>query len=285
MEKREMNPILQHITYVSLSTLFTIISLALLRFTSRARHRRIIFKAGFIYNTALIIIQTTFFLKGRFLFLDTFENSYIVYLGLAFAIFHARGIGALEVNAYANKETSLAFDNGFLRLLDIGLDRAIFFKKWTLIILATSAFYTVIISYLLIQIAPMETLDLPTRRTAGVILFLALATLGTHLIRKRYKIKHYNPSLEIKALSFGTKKTLQNRLHSFRANWILLVFSIWCATMTIVLLDELTNFEALEPPWRNLTKAVIYVFYLAIWTLGTILHHQAKKKSKMKNLN
>lgn len=280
-----MNPILQHIAYVGLSTLFTIISLAIVRFTSSARHRRIIFKAGFIYNTALIIIQTTFFLKGRFLFLDTFENSYIVYLGLAFAIFHARSIGALEVNAYANKDTSLAFDNGFLRLLDIGIDRAIFLAKWTLIILATSAFYTVIISYLLIQVAPMETLDLPTRRAAGVILFLALATLGTHLIRKRYKTKHYNPSFKIKAPSFGTKRTLQNRLHSFRVNWILLVCSIWCATMTIVLLDELTSFETLQPPWRDLTKAAIYVIYLAIWTLGTILHHQAKKKSKMKNLN
>lgn len=281
-----MNTTLQYISYLCLSVVFCLFSLLLIRRISKATHRGLLFKAGFIYNTALVLLQVNFFLKGQFPFVDTFKNSYIVFLGLAFSFFHIRNIGALETKVHEKMGTRLEFDNSFIKLLDRNIDQGLSLLKWMLIILATSAFYTAMIGYLLIQMFPIESLDIPTRRILGVILYLGLAALGTYLTYKHHQAKRYNPIFKKERTPpFGlTEKRLQNIFHGLRVNWLFLIFSIYCATMTILLLDEFANFDILKSPWRNFTKTVIYLLFLIIWLYGTIIHHRIKRKSEMKNL-
>lgn len=131
----------------------------------------------------------TFFMKKEFPLLAPFENSWINFLGLAFAYLHSRNIGTLADKAYDNAPPSPALSNSFIKLLDMTIDRGLYFAKWAAIILMTSASYTVIITYLLTLTPSSESLDMPTRRALGVILYLALAALGTFVTYRHHKAK------------------------------------------------------------------------------------------------
>ena len=148
-------------------------------------------KASFVYNAALALAQVNFFIKGEFLFLDTFDSSYIVFLGLVFSIYHLRSNGALNLKTCEKTDVLRAIDKNHVYLFDSYLNRILHFVKWGLIILTTSAFYTAMIGYLLIQILPEKSLDITTNRALGVILYLTLVALGTYLTHRHHKVKNH----------------------------------------------------------------------------------------------
>lgn len=281
-----MTPLFQHISYVTLSIIAILPPFLLSRYISRARHRKLLFKAGFTYNIIFLLIQINFLLKGQFPYLPDLQDSYIVFLGLAFASFHCRNIGALERKTYENTDTSSAFDNSLLTLLDVNIDRILFIAKWTIFILTTSVFYTVMIGYLLTLLLPIESLDIPTRRKYGLALYLVISALGTYLTYQHHKAKRYNPAFKIeRAPLFNlSEKRLRNIFYGLRPNWIFLVVAIYCAAMSIVLLDRYTDFDASTSPYRNLIKSVSYLFFLALWLYGTIIHHRIKRKKDMRTI-
>lgn len=281
-----MSSTLQHLSYLCLSMACFLPSLLLSGYISKARHRGLLFKLGFIYNITLALVQMNFFMVGKFPLIETFENSWIVFLGLVFSFFHCRHIGMLDAKAFHDTTPSLAFSNSFMTLLDITINRGLFFAKWTTIILATSAFYTVMIGVLLIQVIPTESVDMPTRIFLGATLYLVLVATGTYITYKYHRVKRYSPNFlkeQHRVLNPAGKK-LWNILRDLQPNWILLVMTIYCATMAIVLLDRLTDFDVQTSPWRNLAKAIIYIFFLALWLFGTVIRHGFKRKSEMKKL-
>ncbi|WP_141230187.1 hypothetical protein [Pseudomonas sp. Irchel 3A5] len=223
---------------------------------------------------------------GKFPLIETFENSWIVFLGLVFSFFHCRYIGMLDSKAFHDTSPSFAFSNSFMTLLDVTINRGLFFAKWTTIILATSVFYTVIIVALLIQVIPTESVDMPTHTFLVATLYLTLVATGTYITYKHHRAKRYNPNFlkERHRVLNPAGKKLRNILRGLRPNWILLVITIYCAIMTIVLLDRFTDFDVQTSPWRNLAKAIIYIFFLAMWLFGTVVHHGIKRKSEMKKL-
>ncbi|WP_122665780.1 hypothetical protein [Pseudomonas viridiflava] len=184
-----MNPVLQHISYVCLSVILLVPSALLGQHLSKPGHRRPAFKVGFVYNCGMALAQVNFFMKGEFLFLGTLDSSYIVFLGLVFSIFHLRSNAALSPGTYGKTDALSTTDLRSIYLFDLYMDRVLFWTKWGLIILITSAVYTVMIGYLLIQI-PLETsLDMNTRRALGGILYLVLVVLVTYLTQRHYKVK------------------------------------------------------------------------------------------------
>jgi hypothetical protein len=225
-------------------------------------------------------------MEGTFPLLASFEHSWIIFLGLAFACLHIRNIGALEDKAFNNMPSSSAFSNSFIKLLNMNIDRGLSLAKWTTIILATSAFYTVMIIALLIQVFPVESLDMTTRKVLGLSLYTSLVALGTYAKYRHHKTKRYTPTFtKERTPPFTlTRKRFQNIFHGIKPNFLLLALSIFCAAMTPVLLDRLTDFDIRQSPWQNITKTIAYLFFLAIWIIGTIVHHRIKRKSEMKKI-
>jgi hypothetical protein len=184
-----MNELFHHISYLCLSVIFLAPSILLARYLFQATQHRLLFKAGFVYNSALALAQVNFFMKGEFLFLDTFDSSYIVFLGLVFSIFHLQSIGTLRLKTCEKTDVVRAKDKSYVYALNSYLDRILFFVKWGLIILTTSAFYTAVIAYLLIQLHPEKSVDMATRITLGVSLYIILAVIGTYLAHRHHKVK------------------------------------------------------------------------------------------------
>lgn len=281
-----MNPLYQHLSYVTFSTIAALPPFLLSRYISRARHRNLLFKAGFTYNIIFVLIQINFLLKGEFPYLPDLQDSYIIFLALVFATFHCLNIGALERKVYTNTDTSSAFDNSLLNSLNVNIDRILSTAKWTLFILATSVFYTIIIGYLLTLLLPIESLDIPTRRKYGLALYLLISAIRAYLTYLHHKSKRYKPAFKVeRAPLFNlTEKRLRNIFYGLRPNWIFLAAAIYCAAMSIVLLDRFTDFDVSTSPYRNLIKCVSYLFFLVLWLYGTIIHHRFKRKKDMKNI-
>lgn len=279
-----MNVILQHLSYLLFSIILFLPSLLIQRCMSRVRHRGLLFKAGFIYNCALALVQVNFFREGTFPLLASFEHSWIIFLGLAFTCLHIRNIGVLEDKAFNNMPSSSAFSKSCIKLLDMNLDRGLSLAKWTLIILATSAFYTVMIVALLIQVFPVESLGMTTRKVLGLALYTSLVALGVYAKYRHHQAKRYTSSFakERTPPFHLVRKRFQNLFHGIKPNFLLLALAIFCAAMTLVLLDRLTDFDILQSPWRTITKTIAYLFFLAVWVVGTIVHHGMKRKSEIK---
>lgn len=186
-----MNELFHHISYICLSVIFLAPSILLDRYLSQAKQHRLLFKARFVYNAALALAQVNFFMSGEFLFLDTFDSSYIVFLGLIFSIFHLQSNGALSLKTCEKTDVSRSNEKSYVYLLNSYLDRILFFVKWGLIILTTSAFYTVMIGYLLIQLHPGRSVDMATCTTLGVSLYFILVVIGTYLAHRHHKVKRH----------------------------------------------------------------------------------------------
>jgi F0F1-type ATP synthase membrane subunit a len=180
--------------------------------------------------------------------------------------------------------SSSAFSKSCIKLLDMNLDRGLSLAKWTLIILATSAFYTVMIVALLIQVFPVESLGMTTRKVLGLALYTSLVALGIYAKYRHHQAKRYTSSFakERTPPFHLVRKRFQNVFHGIKPNFLLLALAIFCAAMTLVLLDRLTDFDILQSPWRTITKTIAYLFFLAVWVVGTIVHHGMKRKSEIK---
>lgn len=186
-----MNELFQHISYMCLSVIFLAPSILLARYLSQARQCSLLFKAGFIYNAALALAQVNSFMNGEFLFLDTFDSSYIVFLGLVFSIFHLQSNGTLSLKNHEQRDVLRADDKSYVYSFNSYLDRITLVVKWGLIILITSAFYTAVIGYLLIQLYPESSVDVSTRITLVVSLYFVLVAIGTYLAHRHHKVKRH----------------------------------------------------------------------------------------------